>query len=111
MKIIQLGAVLAALAAAPVLAAPTTWTGTISDSMCGVKHMPGEHGTKVSDDECTKMCVTKGAKYVFVNADKVLTIANQQFKGLGALAGARVTLTGELKGDAITVTKLERATK
>ena len=57
------------------------------------------------------MCVTKGAKYVFVNNGKVIAIANQDFKDLARVAGATVKLTGELKGDAITVTKIEKAAK
>ena len=111
MKAIQLGTLLAALMAVPAFAAPRTWTGTISDSMCGAKHMEGEHGMKVSDKECTEMCVKKGAKYVFVSDGKVLTIANQDFKGLDQQAGAAVKLTGELKGDAVTVSKLEKTAK
>ena len=108
MKSIRFGALLVALAAVPAFAAPQTWTGTISDSMCGAKHMEGEHGMKVSDKACTEMCVKKGATYVFVSDGKVLTIANQHFKGLARQAGAMVKLTGELKGDTVTVSKLEK---
>ena len=108
MKGIRFGALWVALAAVPAFAAPQTWTGTISDSMCGAKHMEGEHGTKVSDKACTEMCVKKGATYVFVSDGKVLTIANQHFKGLARQAGAMVKLTGELKGDTVTVSKLEK---
>ena len=108
---IQLGALLVALTTVPAFAAPQTWTGTISDSMCGAKHMEGEHGMKVSDKDCTAMCVKKGAKYVFVSDGKVLTIANQDFKGLTEQAGAAVRLTGALNGDTVTITKLEKARK
>ena len=112
MKTIRLGALVAlTLTAVPAVAAPQTWTGTISDSMCGAKHMEGEHGMKVSDKDCTEMCVTRGAKYLFVSDGKVLTIANQDFKGLAQQAGAAVKLTGELKGDTLTVSKLEKAAK
>ena len=111
MKGIRFGALLVALAAVPAFAAPQTWTGTISDSMCGAKHIEGEHGMKVSDQACTEMCVKKGATYVFVSDGKVLTIANQHFKGLARQAGAMVKLTGELKDDTVTVSKLEKAAK
>lgn len=40
-----------------------TWTGTISDSMCGAKHGMA----KMTDRECTEMCVKTGAKYIFVS--------------------------------------------
>lgn len=111
MKAIRLGTLLAALMAVPAFALPQTWTGKISDSMCGAKHMDGEHGMKVSDQQCTEMCVKKGAKYVFVSDGKVFTIANQHFKGLARQADAMVKLTGELKGDTVTVSKLEKVAK
>lgn len=111
MKAIRLGALLVALTAVPAFAASQTWTGTISDSMCGAKHMDAEHGMKVSDKACTDMCVKKGAKYVFVSDGKVLAIANQHFKGLARQAGAAVKLTGELEGDTVTISKLEKAAK
>lgn len=93
---------------APAFAA--TWTGVISDSMCGKSHaaMTG-NGSKMTDSQCTTACVEHGAKYVFVQGDKVLNIANQDFKELKALAGDRVQLSGDLKGDTITVTRIEKA--
>lgn len=48
---------------------------------------------------------------MFVSDGKVLAIANQDFKGLAQQAGAAVKLTGDLKGDTVTVSKLERAAK
>lgn len=111
MKAIRMGALVAMLTVTPAFAAPQTWTGQISDSMCGVTHMASEHGTKVSDKPCTQMCVNKGAKYVLVSEGKVLAIVNQEFKGLAPHAGETVRLTGELKGNAITVSKVEKAVK
>ena len=47
---------------------------------------------------------------MFVNGDnKVLKIANQNFKGLRQFAGDTVRLTGDVKGDVITVVKIEKA--
>jgi hypothetical protein len=111
MKTIRLGALLMTLTTVPAFAAPQTWTGTISDSTCRAKHMEGEHGTRVSDKDCTGMCVKKGAKYVFVSDGKVLIIANQDFKGLTQQAGAAVKLTGALNGDTVTITRLEKTRK
>jgi hypothetical protein len=109
MRTVRLAALLGALAAIPAFAAPQTWTGTISDSSCGAKHMEGEHGMQVSDRACTDMCVKKGAKYVLVTDGKVLAIANQDFKGLSQFAGAGVKITGERQGDTVTVAKIEKA--
>jgi hypothetical protein len=111
MNMIRLGALLITLTTVPAFAAPQTWTGTISDSTCGAKHMEGEHGMKVSDKDCTAMCVKKGAKYVFVSDGKVLTIANQEFKGLAQQAGETVTVTGALNGDTVTIAKIQKALK
>ncbi|HEX5475042.1 MAG TPA: hypothetical protein VFX12_10310 [Vicinamibacterales bacterium] len=91
--------------ATPLLAAET-WTGTISDSMCGAKHGAGEHAKKMTDRECTEACVTQGAKYVFVTDGKVYQIDNQDFAGLKVHAGHKVALTGDMKDDTITVSKI-----
>ena len=93
-------------AATSVAAAPETWTGQISDSHCGAKHMETD-GKKMSDRECTQMCVKGGEKYVFVSKDKVYQIANQKDAALATHAGHTVLLTGEMKGEAITVAKIE----
>lgn len=90
------------------LSAATTWTGTISDAACGLSHdSKTEHGKKGTDKDCTLMCVKAGSTYVFVNNGKVLKIANQDLKALQQFAGDTVRLTGDLKGDTITVTKIE----
>jgi hypothetical protein len=107
-KIVTLFVAAVLFSAAPLLAAEKTWNGTISDSMCNAKHPAGEHdGKKMSDADCTKGCVEKGAKYVFVAGTKVYQIANQDFDGLKDHAGHKVALTGEMKGDSITVSKIE----
>jgi hypothetical protein len=89
-----------------------TLTGKISDSMCKDKHQAGEHeGKKMTDAECTRVCVKKGAKYVFVSEGKVYQLANQSSKTIASHAGEEVQLTGEVKGDTITATKITAAAK
>ncbi len=91
-------------------ASAATVTGVISDAMCGKSHAAmTEHGTKMTDKQCTQACVEHGSKYVLVEGDKVLNIANQDFKDLKAFAGDKVTVTGDIKGDTVTVTKLQKA--
>ena len=90
-------------------AAEQTWTGSISDSMCGASHqkMAAEHGnTKMSDRDCTAACVKGGAKYVFVSNGKVYNIQNQDLARLQEHAGHTVQLTGEMKGNTITVSTI-----
>ena len=96
------------LGVVPSFAAEQTWTGKIADSACGAKHEEAAEGQGVmADRECTQACVRGGSKYVLVVDDKVLQIANQDNKDLATHAGHAVKLTGELKGNAITVTKIE----
>ena len=85
-----------------------TWKGKISDSNCKEKHPAGEHeGKKMTDADCTAICVKKGAKYVFVSDGKVYQIANQNSKQIASHAGHEVELTGSMKGDTITASQIK----
>jgi hypothetical protein len=100
------------LAAPVAFAADQTWTGKISDSMCGVSHKAMEHGDKkMTDRSCTEACVKGGAKYVFTSKGKTYTIANQNDPDLATHAGHTVMLTGNMKGQDITVSKIMMAGK
>ena len=66
---------------------------------------------KMADRECTEMCIKAGGKYVFIMGDKVFQIADQKDKALAMHAGHTVLLTGELKGDTITVSKIDMPKK
>jgi hypothetical protein len=97
-------------AAAPALAAEKTMTGTISDAKCNGAHKKAEHGSQMdSDHDCANACVKGGSKYVFVSGGKTYAIANQDDADLAAHAGHKVALTGDLKGETITVTKVAMA--
>ena len=97
------------LAAGLSLAAPgkdpaKTFVGSIGDSMCGAKHMmPGE-----SDKDCTLECVKGGAKYILIDpSGKIYQLSDQ--KKPEQFAGAKVKVTGTLKGDTISVTSIVAA--
>src|SRR5687768_12668804 len=104
---------LACLAAALVMNALPAYAeefkGKISDSNCNAKHAAGEHGTKkMTDRACVDVCVKDNAKYVLVgDKDKVYKIANQDFAGLKTHAAHNVTVTGTIKDDTITVSKID----
>ena len=85
-----------------------TWNGQISDSACGTSHakMMAEHKGMKTDRACTLACVKGGSKYVLVSDGKVFNISNQRLAGLSKYAGESVQVTGTLKEDTITVTKL-----
>ena len=88
-----------------LFAADQTWTGQISDSMCGADHSMMEHGgKKMSARECTAACIKGGAKYVFVTKGKVYEIQNQDRKDLADHAGHTVKMSGKMSADGKTVT-------
>lgn len=73
------------------------WKGTISDAKCGVAHADASEKAM----KCSQACVKGGQAAVFVSDGKVLKIANQD--KVTAHVGHKVTLTGKLDGDTITV--------
>lgn len=108
-KLFVLVAAFAVMSAGAIQAgAEETWKGTLSDSMCAMKHSAEKHGDKGADHAaCVKKCVEGGGEYVFVAGDKVHKIANQSFAALKEHAGHEVMLTGEIKDDKIVVSKVE----
>jgi hypothetical protein len=90
-------------------AATMTMDGMISDSMCGASHakmMEMHKDAKMTDRDCTLACVKGGGKFVFVSGGKVYNLANQKLAGLSEHAGETVSLTGNVEGDTITVSKV-----
>jgi hypothetical protein len=113
-RTIHLASLLLALLPLSAVGATKTWTGKISDSMCGVNHQmvkqheqKGEISATASkadkDRECTLACVKDGGKYVLVSQGKVFELSNQDFAGLQEHAGHTVKLTGELTSDGKTI--------
>ena len=108
MRSIPLFVAVALLSGAASLGAQQTWTGKIADSACGAKHEEAvENEGVMNDRDCTQACVRGGSKYLLVVDGKVLKIANQDNKDLATHAGHAVKVTGELKGDSITVSTIE----
>jgi len=94
----------AALAAVPGVAAGNTqtFTGKVSDAMCGAQHM--EAGIAPAD--CVRACVQKGAKYALVVGDKVYTLDTSDkaaLDELSKLAWEQAKVTGTVNGDTISV--------
>src|SRR6266850_6208263 len=101
-------ALLLAFAAVMPVAAQQTFTGKISDSMCGASHPARAAAGELTDRQCLLACIKGLATYVLVDQNNlVLPIANQDAIGLPLYAGRPVKLTGERQGDAIFVTKVE----
>lgn len=90
--------------------AEQSWTGKISDSMCRAKHeTPSEGGPELSERECTLACVRGGSTYVLVTEGKTYKLADQKDPALETYAGTVVKVTGELEGETITASKIEKA--
>jgi hypothetical protein len=87
-----------------------TWTGQIADSACGSSHakMMAEHKDLKTDRDCTLACIAAGGKYVLVSDGRVYNISNQKLAELKQNAGATVAVTGTMKGDTITVSKIAK---
>ncbi len=89
-------------------AAQQTFTGRLSDSMCAASHQSKTAAEGVTDRECLFACIKALATYVLVDQDnQVIPIANQDAMGLPLYAGRPVRITGERKGDAVFVAKVE----
>jgi hypothetical protein len=112
--------VLLACAAVMPAAAQQTFIGRLSDSMCGASHHTNPSTSlgagastslaagETTDRQCLLACIQALAKYVLVDQNnQVLPIRNQDAMGLPLYAGRPVKLTGEWKGGAIVVTKVE----
>lgn len=78
-----------------------SFTGTVSDAMCGAKHM-----MEGDPAACLRACIQKGSKYALVVGDKVYTLDTQDpdtLATLDKLANQKAMVKGELDGDTITV--------
>jgi hypothetical protein len=113
MKRLLMAATSTLCAASGAFAANGTWTGKISDSMCGASHKTAiaHSGGKMTDAQCTEACVKAGAKYVFTSGGTVYTLANQDDKDLALNAGKTVRLAGDMQGTSITVSKMTKPAK
>lgn len=98
LRIVTLGLLATILALGAAWAAPAgkdqTFTGVVSDKMCGAKHMGGDAAS------CTRACVKQGSDYALVVGDKVYTLKGDKAE-LDKFAGQKVTVKGKLTGDTI----------
>ncbi|SPE42658.1 conserved exported hypothetical protein [Candidatus Sulfopaludibacter sp. SbA3] len=87
-------------------AADQTFTGVITDTMCGKSHemMGGQ-----SDEKCVAMCVKGSSQYALFDGKTVLRLSDQ--KTPAKFAAKRVKVTGTLneKTQTIKVSSMEAA--
>jgi hypothetical protein len=84
-----------------------TFTGVVSDSMCGAKHMmPGDAVG------CAHACLKQGSKYALVVGDKVYTLETSDTSAteqLDKLIGQKAKVSGSAEGDTIKVSSVSGA--
>ncbi len=87
-----------------LFASQTTITGVLTDDMCTKKHMmPGK-----ANSDCVRDCIKHGAKYVVVSQGRTIELQGKH-EELSDLAGKKVTVTGQLKGNVLIVANAEAA--
>lgn len=85
-----------AIPAIPVFAQPEraqTFTGVVSDNMCGKQHMEKDK----SAAQCTRECVKAGSDYALVVGDKVYTLKGNK-ADIDGYAGEKATCHRHGKG-------------
>ena len=80
------------------------WTGYVSESKCGAKHNDGS----AASVSCVKSCIKGGAKAVLVVDGKVVVVSNTD-KIPAELYGKKVTVTGELADEKLTIATIAAA--
>jgi hypothetical protein len=80
-----------------------TYTGTVTDAMCGKSHMAGQTAAA-----CTAACVKEGSAYALVVGDKVYKLTGKT-DGIDKLAGEKATVTGTASGDTLNVQSVAAA--
>jgi hypothetical protein len=78
------------------------YDGTISDTMCGKKHMfQGK-----TDAQCIEECIKGKASYALVAGPKIYTLIGQP-QVIAPFAGKRVHIDGSAKNNTITVDAIQ----
>jgi hypothetical protein len=98
-------AAIAAMAANFAFAATQTFTGVVTDDMCGKKHtmLPGK-----SDAECVRACIKAHANYALLVGDKVYVLKGDA-RQIDPLAAKKVKVSGEVTGNTIAVSSIALA--
>ena len=106
-QLASLLAVLLLAAAALAGAKAQSFTGTVSDAMCGAHHMMSG-----PEADCTRACVGKGSKYALVVGDKLYflnTSDKATLASIDKLAGSQAKVSGTLDGETIQVASVAAA--
>jgi hypothetical protein len=83
---------------------PKTLNGTVTDTMCGAKHMM----TNVSAAQCARECVKGGSEFALISGGKIYALKGDA-KQIDKYAGQNVTVTGDVSGSTVKVRSISAA--
>lgn len=78
------------------------YTGIITDSVCGARHVKHPN---LDSANCTRECVRTGAKYKLIDGDKSYFLQGD-YAELAQFAGERAKVSGSLVGETIRVSAI-----
>ncbi len=85
--------------------APQTFTGVITDTLCGSTHNMQGH----TDADCVRMCVKGSGQYALLDGQNVLRLSDQKTPAAFAAQRVKVTGTLDVKTKTIKVSSIEPA--
>lgn len=88
------------------LALAETFTGVVTDTMCGAKHTMMKDQP---DDKCVRMCVKGSSEYALFDGQKVFRLSDQGKPAKFAAQKVKVTGTLDPKTKTIKVSSIEPA--
>lgn len=88
------------------LALAETFTGVVTDTMCGAKHTMMKDQP---DDKCVRMCVKGSSEYALFDGQNVFKLSDQSKPARFAAQKAKVTGALDLKTKTIKITSIEPA--
>jgi len=91
-------------AALAAVAQADTFSGVITDTMCGAKHRMMKNQP---DDQCVTMCAKGEANYALFDGKNVIKLSDQKAPAKFAAQKVKVTGTLDLKTNTIKVTSIE----
>jgi hypothetical protein len=88
------------------LALAETFTGVITDTMCGAKHTMMKDQP---DDKCVRMCVKGSSDYALFDGQNVLKLSDQSKPAKFSAQKVKVTGTLDPKTKTIKITSIDTA--
>jgi hypothetical protein len=89
------------------LALAETFTGVVTDNMCGAKHTMMKDQP---DDKCVRMCVKGSSDYALYDGQNVYKLSDQNKPAKFAAQKVKVTGTLDPKSKTIKVSSIEPGT-